>query len=284
MAKKIAWVTDSTASFTSDEKLWLEENDVYVVPLTVIFGEHTYREGIDITTEEFYKKMKTSSQSPKTSQPSLGDFINLYEKLKLSYDEAIVIHVSSKLSGTYSTSIQAASVVGFRIHSVDSWVGSFPLKFLVQTGIKLYKNGYSPVQLVHELNRLKEKCRLLILPSNLDQLRKSGRVSNFGSMLGNLLQIKPILGFNEGEVNIIQKVRTIKKAEISLLSHFQNSFEAGVHNRIALLYAGDYNATRRLLDKIKHSYADLKVEIIPLIPVAGVHTGVGTLGLAWIEE
>lgn len=284
MNKKIAWVTDSTASFSKEEQDWLKENHVYVIPLTVIFGDHLYREGIEISTEEFYEKMSTSSISPSTSQPTLGEFIDLYTQLKESYDEAVVIHVSGKLSGTYSTSVQAAEMVGFPIHSVDSWIGSFPLKRMVISAIELYKQGVEIPEIIDYLVKLREKCKLVLLPSSLEQLKKSGRVSNFGSFVGTLLQIKPILAFKDGKVNMIEKVRSYNKAETTLLAKFHESYENGILHDIAVLYTGEVSVTERVASKLKEKYQELRVELVPLIPVAGVHTGIGTVGIAWIEK
>ncbi|UII55355.1 DegV family protein [Cytobacillus spongiae] len=284
MSKKIAWVTDSTASFNQTEQQWLKDNHIYVVPLSVRFGDEVYKEGIEISIEEFYEKMRTSEESPNSSQPSLGDFINLYHMLKESYDEAIVIHCSSALSGTYSTSTQAASMVDFPVHSVDSWIGAFPLKFIVQEGVRLYQDGHSPSEVVTALLSLREKCQLLLIPASLEQLRKGGRVSNFGSILGNLLQIKPILGFKEGKVNIIEKVRTMKKAESTILARLAEAYEKGIHERVGIMYAGEQEQAHKLSERIREAYSHLKIEILPLIPVAGVHTGFGTIGLSWIEK
>ena len=282
MAKKIAWVTDSTASFSEKDQTWLQDNHIYVVPLSFTFGNATFKEGVDITTEEFYEMMSNSDIPPTSSQPALGDFIDLYTQLKESYDEAIIIHVSSELSGTYSTSTQAAEIVGFPVHPVDSWIGSFPLKFIVEEGITLYNEGRKPSEIVKELLSLREKCRLILIPANLDQLRKSGRVSNFGSILGNLLQIKPILAFKEGKVNIVEKIRTMRKAEQAVIDRLHEAYKQGIYDRIGIMHAGEKEMVEGILAKITAEYESLKIEVLPLIPVAGVHTGVGTIALSYI--
>lgn len=284
MAKKIAWVTDSTASFSEKDQAWLQDNHIYVVPLSFTFGNATFKEGVDITTEEFYEMMSNSAFPPTSSQPALGDFINLYTQLKENYDEAIIIHVSSELSGTYSTSTQAAEIVGFPVHPVDSWIGSFPLKFLIEEGITLYHEGRKPSEIVKELLSLREQCRLILIPANLDQLRKSGRVSNFGSILGNLLQIKPLLAFKEGKVNIVEKIRTMRKAEQALIDRLRDAYNQGIYDRIGIMHAGEKEIVEGLLEKIKAEYDSLKIEVLPLIPVAGVHTGVGTIALSYIMK
>jgi DegV family protein with EDD domain len=284
MAKKIAWVTDSTASFSEKDQTWLQDNHIYVVPLSFTFGNATFKEGVDITTEEFYEMMSNSDIPPTSSQPALGDFIDLYTQLKENYDEAIIIHVSSELSGTYSTSTQAAEIVGFPVHPVDSWIGSFPLKFLIEEGITLYHEGHKPSEIVKELLSLREKCRLILIPANLDQLRKSGRVSNFGSILGNLLQIKPLLAFKEGKVNIVEKIRTMRKAEQALIDRLRDAYNQGIYDRIGIMHAGEKEIAEGVLAKITTEFESLKIEVLPLIPVAGVHTGVGTIALSYIMK
>lgn len=281
MSKKIAWVTDSTASFSDKDQEWLQENHIYVVPLSFLFGEEIYKEGIDMSTEDFYRKMSQSQVSPTSSQPALGDFIDLYTMLKEKYDEAIVIHASSYLSGTFSTSTQAASIVDFPVYPIDSWIGSYPLKFLIEEGIGMYKKGLNSTEIVKEIKALREKCRLLLLPANLEQLRKSGRVSNFGSILGNLLQIKPVLAFKEGKISIVEKIRTMKKAEDSLIARLREAYQHGIYDRIGVIHAGEKEIVESILEKISSEFDSLKIEVLPLIPVAGVHTGVGTIGLAY---
>lgn len=284
MAKKIAWVTDSTASFSEKDHSWLKDNHIYVVPLSFTFGNATFKEGVDITTEEFYEMMSNSNVPPTSSQPALGDFIDLYTQLKENYDEAIIIHVSSELSGTYSTSTQAAEIVGFPVHPVDSWIGSFPLKFLIEEGITLYQKGRKPSEIVKDLLSLREKCRLILIPANLDQLRKSGRVSNFGSILGNLLQIKPLLAFKDGKVNIVEKIRTMRKAEQALIDRLRDAYNQGIYDRIGIMHAGEKEIAEGVLAKIATEFESLKIEVLPLIPVAGVHTGVGTIALSYIMK
>jgi DegV family protein with EDD domain len=115
-------------------------------------------------------------------------------------------------------------------------------------------------------------------------LRKSGRVSNFGSILGNLLQIKPLLAFKEGKVNIVEKIRTMRKAEQALIDHLRDSYNQGIYDRIGIMHAGEKEIVEGILAKIAAEYESMKIEVLPLIPVAGVHTGVGTIALSYIMK
>ena len=115
--KKIAWIVDTTATLEED---FVKENDINVVSLNIMFGEENFKENVEITADEFYQRMRTDKQMPTTSQPALGDFVNLYENLKEEYEFGIAIHASSVLSGTYSSSVQAAEMAGFKLLATSS--------------------------------------------------------------------------------------------------------------------------------------------------------------------
>lgn len=284
MSKKIAWVTDSTASFSLEDADWLKENHVYVVPLYVIFDGISYKEGIDLSFDAFYKKMAIAEIPPTSSQPSIGDFIQLFETLKAQYDEVVLIHVSSSLSGTLSTSVQAANLLEIKTHAVDSWIGSFPLRFMIKSAVELYNKGEKLDQIITTLHNLRSKLNILLLPSSLSQLKKSGRVSNLSSIVGSLLKIKPLLALSEGKVNMIDKIRTYKKAKNTLLEHFSEAQSNGILPHIALLHTGNIDDLKDVYAYIKDKFSDFQIETLPLIPVAGVHLGVGTIGLSWVSK
>lgn len=136
--KKIAWITDSTIYM---DKEFLERNNIHVVPLYVIFGDRCYKEDVDMTTPEFFEKLHSSEELPKTSQPAIGDFVALYEKLKEEYECGIAIQVSSGISGTFQTSKMAAEMTGFDVKVIDSWMGAFPMACMFQEAIKLEQEG-----------------------------------------------------------------------------------------------------------------------------------------------
>jgi DegV family protein with EDD domain len=131
---KIAWITDTTASLSKE---FIEENNIHVVPLHIVINQESYKETIDISQKEFYERMKKEDSKFQTSQPAIGDFVELYTKLKEDYDYGIAIHASSLLSGTFQTSVMAAEMADFKLLAIDSQTGSYPLSFLVKKGIEL---------------------------------------------------------------------------------------------------------------------------------------------------
>ena len=136
---KIAWITDTTASLSKE---FINKHNIHVIPLHVVINDIFYRETIDITQEDFYDRMKNEPGKFQTSQPNVGEIVELYERLKADYDFGIAIHASSTLTGTYQTSVMAAEMAGFKLFAIDSQTGSYPLSYLVKKGIELVEQGH----------------------------------------------------------------------------------------------------------------------------------------------
>ena len=205
---KIAWITDTTASLSKE---FIEKHNIHVIPLQVVINQESYKETVEITQEEFYERMKNESGTFQTSQPSIGDFVDLYKKLKEDYDVGIAIHASSILSGTFQTSKMGAEMAEFKLFAIDSQTGSYPLTFMVKKGLKLIEQGLEIREVVSQLEAITLSTKLFLVPSNLDQLHKSGRVTGGQKILASLLNIKPILAIEDGTAKIKDKVNQIKK-------------------------------------------------------------------------
>jgi DegV family protein with EDD domain len=278
---KIAWITDTTASLSKD---FIEQYNIHVVPLHIVINQESYKETIDITQKEFYERMKNENSKFQTSQPALGDFVGLYTKLKEEYDYGIAIHASSLLSGTFQTSVMAAEMADFKLLPIDSLTGSYPLSFLVKKGIELVEKGLDSNEVVAKLNELRDNTRLYLVPSNLDQLKKSGRVSGGQAILASLFNIKPILAIEDGGAKIKDKVRTEKRAISWLINNLKLDMETKFVRKAAIVHANDIDRAAELEKLVNETFPDIETELMMLITVAGVHTGVGTLGLSWVCE
>lgn len=168
--KKIAWITDSSCSIP---KGFIETHDnVYILPLNIVFGEDSYREGVDITAQEIYEKLWITKENTTTSQPNIGEIYQLYDKLKEKYEEGIILHISSKLSGTFQTSVSIANDVGFKVTAIDSKLLSIPLRHLIEEGIRLEKEQASIEEIVSHIQQLIKKSHVVATPANLEQLKK----------------------------------------------------------------------------------------------------------------
>ncbi|WP_042350692.1 DegV family protein [Bacillus massiliigorillae] len=278
---KVAWITDSTSSLNKE---LIEKYNIHVVPLNVVINGVSFKETVDMTEEELYIRMKTEEGSFQTSQPSVGEFVNLYEKLKEDYDYGIAIHASSKLSGTYNTSLMAAEMAGFPLYGIDSETGSFGLGQLIQKGIKLHEQGFLAEEIVLQLNKLKKNTRIFLIPANLEQLHKSGRVSGSQKLLACLFNIKPILAIEDGKATIKDKVRSHKKAHTWVINQLKEDLKNHSIHTVAILHANDFEKAIELEQLVKDELPEMETVTLMLISVAGVHTGVSTVGLSWVCE
>lgn len=277
--EKIAWITDSTCGLPEE---FIKENNIYVLPLSVVVNEKSYREDVEITTEEFYELLKVHGEGAKTSQPAYGEFIELYEYLKTEYDRGIAVHASSALTGTYNSSINAAKHTGFSVEVIDSKIGSYALGKMIRNGIELEKSGKSYEEIVKEMRTYPDKAEMYLLPSSLDQLRRSGRVSTPQAVLASLLNINVLLAFEDGKVIVQERIRTKARAKKRLFKIIDEAIEKHRLNEICVMYAGVKEVAQTWVEELQKINNQLVIKSEPLVPVAGVHTGYGTMAVSWL--
>jgi DegV family protein with EDD domain len=281
LKQRIAWITDSTA-YVPDELR--ERHDIHIVPLDVIFEDGTYEDGFGLSPEQLYEKIDQAKTVPKTSQPSVGKFLKLYETLLEKYDCAIAVHLSSRLSGTYNASLNAAGMVDFPIEVVDSRIVSYPITTLILKGIELAERGVDFRDIAAVLREEAAKNENYIVIGSLSQLHKGGRLSSAQFFLGNLLQIKPIFCIRDGVVELFEKVRTESKAVKRILEQLEAARGKYRITEVQILHGNVLEKALELKESIKNKYQDIHVLIGPLSSVLGVHGGRGTLALTWTNE
>ncbi|MGQ7279336.1 DegV family protein [Brevibacillus thermoruber] len=281
MKQRIAWITDSTA-YVPDELR--ERHDIHIVPLDVIFEDGTYEDGFGLSPEQLYEKIDRAQTVPTTSQPSVGKFLKLYETLAESYDCAIAVHLSSRLSGTYNASLNAAGMVDFPIEVVDSQIVSYPITALILKGIALAERGEDFRAIAAALREEAAKNENYIVIGSLSQLHKGGRLSSAQFFLGNLLQIKPIFRIRGGVVELFEKVRTESKAVKRILEQLEAARKKHRITEVQILHGNVLEKALELKESITARYQDIHVLIGPLSSVLGVHGGRGTLALTWTNE
>lgn len=279
--KKFAWITDSTCGLSEE---FIRENNVYVLPLSVIVNDISYREDIDITKDEFYEKLKINGVGAKTSQPAFGEFIKLYEKLKETYDGGIAIHASSALTGTYESSKNASHQTGFPVEVIDSKIGAYALGKMIRNGIAFEKEGKSYDEIVKILRTYPNKTEMYLLPESLEQLKRSGRVSTPQAILTSLLNINLLLRFQDGEVMVDERIRTKKRAKNRLFQIIADSIDKHQLKEICLMHAGVKEVAQNWKEELEKMHKQIKVKTETLVPVAGVHTGYGTMAVAWLKD
>lgn len=280
--KKVAIVTDSTAVMGT--KLEEQEKHLYTVPLQILFGdEEVYRDGIDISSNDFFKRISKNSQLPTTSQPSVGAVLELFEQLINDYDEILYITISSNISGTYNTGLLAANQIeGKKIEVFDSLHTSVVQKMYVEDALKEANQGYGVDHILKRLKKMRDKSQIYLVVDDLHHLGRTGRVNNMGAIVGQLLKIKPILTFENGYINLRKKVRTLKKAYLEVMS-ILSSAELKESSRIMIAHASGIENALKVKEAIEIIHPNKEIEISELSPVISVHTGPNTVGVAWVK-
>jgi len=275
---KTAWVTDSTA-YLDDELR--NHPDLYTIPLTILLDGEEYSDGIDLTSAQLFDRLKQLKNPPKTSQPSIGAFQALYEKLSADYDQVVAVLLSGKLSGTVSSSEQAAKLVDIPVTTLDSNILTYPMTALLKKGIALLEAGASLESVLNQLETIKKTNETYVLVGSLEQLHRSGRMSGLKFFLGSMLNVKPIISIVDGALNVKEKARSEKKAKEKILDYLRSSYEQHHFKEVYILYGLHEEQASNWENEIKREFPELEIVHCPLGAVIGVHAGENTLGISW---
>jgi len=279
---KIAVVTDSTAYIPEN---LLKKYHIHTVPLSVVFGEETFREEIDISTEGFYQKVKDSKDLPSTSQPAIGTFIELFEELAKSHDAIISVHLSKKLSGTYDAALSAGEMVkNSNVHAYDSGLSAMPQGFYAIAAAEMAQEGKTVEEILAKLDDMKNKTRSYFMVDDLSHLQRGGRLSNAQAILGSLLNIKPVLHLVDGQIVPFEKIRTRKKAIKRIMGMLEEDAKGGKIKRVVFIHANNEQAAITLRDSFTEKYSDIETILSYFGPVIGTHLGEGSIGVSWYTE
>jgi DegV family protein with EDD domain len=268
-------VTDSTADVPA---AWCERYGIEVVPLRVLFGNESFRDRVDLTTDQFYSRLKAADKLPTTSAPSPGNFATLYERLSHECDGVVSIHISTELSGTVGAArVGATSVEGFPVHVIDSRCLTICLAYLCRTAAES-ETLEAAVQRVGE--RI-PKQGILALLDTLRYLEMGGRIGRAQALLGTVLDVKPILSLADGRVVPLDRVRTRTKAISRLVERLRQDLPV---ERLAVMHAQAPEDAERIRAQLASELSDTEVEIGEVGAVLGTHVGPGTVGMAYIKR
>ena len=275
---KIAIVTDSTSDLPNKVT---KDKGIFVVPLNVHFGDETFIDGVNLNTSEFYPKLISSEFHPTTSQPSVGTFLETYEKVLKSYDSIISIHISSKLRATYSSALQAKDQLSnANIKVIDSKNGTLGLGALVHYISKISKKEKDLEALVSVADQMIDKSQFYGLCATLEYLAKGGRIGKAQKFLGSLLKVKPILSANgfDGEIGSVAKVKTFSKGMDYLVDIVRdNQIED-----LFVVHGGDIESANILIKKLEEVIDPKNIIISEFGPVVGTHLGPGSFGIGFV--
>ena len=279
---KTAIVTDSTAYLTLEER---KTYNIHMIPLSVNIEGTFYDEEIDITASEFYDRVRGAKEFPKTTQPSVGKFVELFETIGKEYDDIVTIHLSSGISGTFQGAVQASGMVeGTNIYAFDSEVAAYLQGMYVKEAAKLALEGASGEQIIAHLNELKHTMDEYIIVDDLQHLQRGGRLSAAAALIGGLLQVKPILTFENKVIVPFEKIRTRKKAIRRVEEQLASAVEKHGALQAVVIHANCEDEAREWMGSLAAAYPTVDFTLSYFGPVIGTHLGEGAIAMGWIRK
>jgi DegV family protein with EDD domain len=279
---KIAFVTDSTAYIPSD---LCRQHNITVTPQILIWGEQTYQDGVDILPAEYYTRLKDSKVMPTTSQVPIPVMQSAFQGLVDQGYEVIGIFISSKLSGTMQSAIQAREALGSAAEKVtvlDSQTTAMALGFQVLAAARAAQDGAS----VQDCLALAEKTRahtgVYFAVDTLEFLHRGGRIGGAQRLIGTALNMKPVLAVMGGRVEPVERIRTKGKALERVIELVSEQVKGKSNIRLATLHANAAAEAQTVLDKASQQVGAVESLLTDVSPVVGTHTGPGTVGLAYL--
>ena len=273
-------ITDSTADLPPEVAA---ELGIEVVPLNVHFGTDTFRDGIDLSADEFYERLVASPRPPTTSQPSVGAFLEVYQKALEGADGIVSVHISAKVSGTWNSSVQAREQLSdpSQVTVVDTGQASMGLGWVAVAAARAAQAGASLEEVAGVARSAAEQVRVLFLVDTLEYLQKGGRIGKAQAMFGSVLSIKPLLTIQDGEVHPLERVRTRGKGVARLVQLVQ---EAAPLQTLAVLYTTTEDEARALAERLRPCVPSGEVIVGRLGTVVGTYAGPGLLGVGWVPQ
>jgi DegV family protein with EDD domain len=270
-------ITDSTADLQPavQERLGLG-----MVPLIVNWDGQTYRDKIDLTTAEFYRRLRTSKTLPKTGAPSLAAFEAMFRDQLREHDALISINLAAALSGTFEVARRAAeSVDPRRISVIDSGSVSICIAWLAELAVSLAREGASAADIVEHVIEARGRVRILALLETLQFLQRGGRIGRAAALAGTLLNVKPILSVRDGEVGPVERVRTMRAGLRRLV---ELVLAEGPLARLGVIDADAATNAAEVHDQLRSHYPEVTIERGELGPVVGTHGGPGVVGVGML--
>lgn len=279
---RIAVVTDSTAYITPEERA---RYNIRMIPLSVNLDDGSYEEEVEITASQFYDKVRVAKEFPKTTQPPIGKFVELFEQLAKDYDEVISIHLSSGISGTYQGAVQAGQMVeGIKVHAFDSEISCSPQGYYVLKAAEMAQQGATADQILSTLEEMRRMMHAYFVVDDLSHLQRGGRLSAAAALVGGLLQIKPVLHFENKVIVPFEKIRTKKKALRRVEELLAKDASEKDELIATIIHANCESEGLDWMNELAAKYPNVEFRLSYFGPVIGTHLGEGSLGLGWVKK
>jgi DegV family protein with EDD domain len=254
------------------------------VPLYVRFGDETFRDYVELGPADFYEKLRTSPVTPATAQPTPQDFVSAYEELA-DYERIYSLHVSAKLSGTFQSAELAAQEVGDKVRVVDSESASLAIAMLAHAIQRRLARGTTDEEVEALIDRFRAECEVLFTIETLEYLQRGGRIGRAQAIAGSLLNLRPVLAIQDGEVEAVARVRGRRKA----LAEFERRLVEATNDepglRIAIAHADAADWVGTLSELVWRVRPKAEIEFTSTLgAVVGAHAGPGTVGFIWFQD
>ena len=279
---KVAIVTDSTAYIPVGLQQQLNIN---VVPLTLMWGEESFEDGVDMLPEDFYRRMASSRVVPTTSQPTMLSMKNAFEHLLEEGYDVLGIFISSRLSGTVESAMQAREIMDRgkdQIGIIDSLGTTMALGWPVLTAARAAKAGENLVECQKLAETARDQTGVMFVVETLEYLRRGGRIGGAQAMLGTILNVKPLLKLQDGRIEPVEKIRTKRKALGRMLDLIEEKTAGRTPIRLGVVHANAEAEALSLLETVRRRFNPIESLLCPLSPVIGTHVGPGTISIAFM--
>ncbi|ART76757.1 DegV family protein [Sutcliffiella horikoshii] len=274
-------VTDSTVDI--DQSI-IEELNIEIVPLSITIDGESYIDRFGIKPDEFMDKMKHSTELPKSSQPAVGTFVDVYNRLGEDGSKILSIHMTGGMSGTVGSAESAAGISDSDVTVIDSRFISFALSFQVVAAAKMAKEGKDLQEILNKLNDVRSNTDLFIMVDTLDNLVKGGRIGRGKALIGSLLNIKPIASLADGVYTPVTKVRSQSQVIKFFTKQFKEDIAGKVVKGVGIAHAGSLKQAQVLKDALYEASGFEDIQIAYTTPVISTHTGPGAVALMYYAE
>ena len=282
MAVKL--VVDSASDISKREA---DELGIHMISMSILFGDKTYMDGVDLSGKDFFEKLIESDELPTTSQINMFQFEECFSELTKDGSDVVAITLSSKLSGTYAGAVSAAGSFPGKVFVVDSLNASLGERILIQYAVRLLRDGASAEEMTEKLNEAKGRIKLMALLGTLEYLQKGGRISAVTAMSGAILQIKPVIAIMDGEVKMVGKAMGSKKGNNLLTQLIEKSGGIDFKMPYATAYSGMDDSLLQKYIKDSSSIWKDEMDQIPSYCIGstiGTHVGPGAIAVAFFAK
>jgi DegV family protein with EDD domain len=263
---------------------WISKYDIQVIPINIHFNNKMYRQGVDLSNDDFYHLVEKTGVIPKTSQPTPQQFVEFYNRIAQASDIVLSLHVTSKLSGTYNSAVLAAQELKYKLNiiPIDSGSGSAAIGFMCKEIRQLEYSGATVQTILTRLKVIRERVNIVLTLDTLEYARLSGRVKAIQAALATIVKIKPVIILKDGALDMREKVRTRQRALDRVIEIIHERVNDQLVN-VAVVHSQSVETARDLMNKVRETFHVNELILSDLSIGIAANLGPGTIGIVAYE-